>query len=160
MLRGGPRAVLSCGCGGWPQGAAARAPYHFPWQTPHTRALDRTRAPQTPFAPAPKVHAENGDAVAEGQRRVFEAGVTGPEGHALSRPAVLEAEATGRAVRLAAWVGVPLYVVHVMSAGAADEARSWGGGGRLFGLCLRMGGQPGLPGWPASPLPCAASGRR
>jgi dihydropyrimidinase len=71
----------------------------------------------------PQVHAENGDAVAEGQRRVFDAGVTGPEGHALSRPAVLEAEATGRAIRLASFVNVPLYVVHVMSAGAADEVR-------------------------------------
>jgi hypothetical protein len=70
-----------------------------------------------------QVHAENGDAVAEGQRRVFEAGVTGPEGHALSRPAVLEAEATGRAIRLASFVGVPLYVVHVMSAAAAEEVR-------------------------------------
>jgi hypothetical protein len=77
-----------------------------------------------------QVHAENGDAVAEGQSKVFQSGVTGPEGHALSRPAVLEAEATGRAIRLAAWVGVPLYVVHVMSAAAADEVRR-GRGERL-----------------------------
>lgn len=70
------------------------------------------------------VHGENGDAVAEGQRYVFEElGVTGPEGHCLSRPAILEAEATGRAIRLAAFVGTPLYVVHVMSEGAMNEVR-------------------------------------
>jgi dihydroorotase-like cyclic amidohydrolase len=101
------------------------------------------------------VHAENGDAVAEGQRRVFEAGITGPEGHALSRPAGLEAEATGRAIRLAEFVGVPLYVVHVMSAGAAEEVGlvvlqggMWrraalgagGGGARRAGCSARRGG--------------------
>jgi hypothetical protein len=68
-----------------------------------------------------QVHAENGDAVAEGQRAVFAAGVTGPEGHALSRPAALEGEATARAIRLAEFAGAPLYVVHVMSADAMEE---------------------------------------
>ncbi|CAL1403582.1 unnamed protein product [Linum trigynum] len=67
------------------------------------------------------VHAENGDAVFEGQNRMIELGITGPEGHALSRPPVLEAEATARAIRLASFVNTPLYVVHVMSIDAMEE---------------------------------------
>ncbi|XP_073283803.1 dihydropyrimidinase isoform X3 [Primulina huaijiensis] len=67
------------------------------------------------------VHAENGDAVFEGQKRMLELGITGPEGHALSRPPMLEGEATGRAIRLAGFVNTPLYVVHVMSIDAMEE---------------------------------------
>lgn len=86
------------------------------------------------------VHAENGDAVAEGQTRVFEAGITGPEGHQLSRPAVLEGEATGRAIRLARFVNTPLYVVHVMSADAAQEiAAARALGQRVIGEAVASG---------------------
>lgn len=81
-----------------------------------------------------QVHAENGDAVAEGQSRMIELGITGPEGHALSRPSMLEGEATARAIRLAQFVNTPLYVVHVMSTDALDEIiRARQSGQRVIG---------------------------
>ncbi|CAB4309133.1 unnamed protein product [Prunus armeniaca] len=67
------------------------------------------------------VHAENGDAAYEGQRRMIELGITGPEGNALSSPPVLEGEATARAIKLAGFINTPLYVVHVMSIDAMEE---------------------------------------
>ncbi|KAL6341870.1 hypothetical protein AAG906_038115 [Vitis piasezkii] len=80
------------------------------------------------------VHAENGDAVFEGQKRMIELGITGPEGHALSRPPVLEGEATARAIRLASFVNTPLYVVHVMSIDAMEEiAKARKSGQRVIG---------------------------
>ncbi|CAN1830382.1 PYD2 [Linum perenne] len=80
------------------------------------------------------VHAENGHAVFEGQKRMIELGITGPEGHALSRPPVLEAEATARAIRLASFVNTPLYVVHVMSIDAMGEiAKARKSGQRVVG---------------------------
>jgi len=44
----------------------------------------------TPSARAAQVHCENADALVDAQERVFASGVTGPEGHYLSRPAVFE----------------------------------------------------------------------
>ncbi|KAG9454922.1 hypothetical protein H6P81_007826 [Aristolochia fimbriata] len=80
------------------------------------------------------VHAENGDGVAAGQKRMIDLGITGPEGHALSRPPVLEGEATARAIRLARFVNSPLYVVHVMSIDAMEEiAKAQKEGQRVIG---------------------------
>ncbi|KAJ6984918.1 dihydropyrimidinase-like [Populus alba x Populus x berolinensis] len=80
------------------------------------------------------VHAENGDAVFEGQKRMIQLGITGPEGHALSRPPLLEGEATARAIRLAGFVNTPLYVVHVMSIDAMEEiAKARKSGQRVVG---------------------------
>ncbi|XP_045832777.1 dihydropyrimidinase-like [Trifolium pratense] len=86
------------------------------------------------------VHAENGDAVDAGQQKMIELGITGPEGHPLSRPAALEGEATSRAIRLADFVNTPLYVVHVMSIDAMEEiAKARKSGQRVIGEPIASG---------------------
>ena len=51
------------------------------------------------------VHCENGDLVDALQRRMLARGITGPEGHALSRPAEAEADAVSRLLYLAHLAG-------------------------------------------------------
>uniref|UniRef100_A0A7S2RXV2 Beta-ureidopropionase n=1 Tax=Mucochytrium quahogii TaxID=96639 RepID=A0A7S2RXV2_9STRA len=83
------------------------------------------------------VHAEGADAVEWGQKHVQDAGVLGPEGHYLSRPDEVEAEATHRMITFAAQVNQPLYVVHVQSVLAANEvARGRRKGAVVFGETL------------------------
>ena len=85
----------------------------------------------------PTVHAENGELVFQLQQRLVAAGITGPEGHPLSRPPAVEAEAAERAIRIAEVLGTPLYIVHVSTedtVAAIIRARSHGQ--RVYGEAL------------------------
>ncbi|MDH3748509.1 MAG: dihydropyrimidinase [Gammaproteobacteria bacterium] len=83
------------------------------------------------------VHAENGELVFRLQQAIFEKGITGPEGHPLSRPPEVEGEAANRAIRIAEVLKTPLYVVHnscIPSLEAITRARNEGQ--RVFGEVL------------------------
>lgn len=66
------------------------------------------------------VHSEN-DAVARFHTEaLLEAGQRGPDAHPLARPASAEEEAIQRVLILAETAGVPVYIVHISTAGGAD----------------------------------------
>ena len=85
----------------------------------------------------PTVHAENGELVFLLQKQVAEMGITGPEGHPLSRPPVVEGEAANRAIAIAEVLNVPIYIVHVSCIESADAiARARARGQRVYGEVL------------------------
>lgn len=91
----------------------------------------------------PLVHAENGEAVFRLQQALLAQGITGPEGHYLSRPPHVEAEAATRAIMMAKITGVPLYIVHTSCREVVDAiGRARAEGQRVYGeplaqfLCL------------------------
>ena len=85
----------------------------------------------------PTVHAENGELVYLLQASMRAKGIFGPEGHPLSRPPAVEAEAAQRAIAIADVLNVPIYVVHVSCAESADAiARARARGQRVYGEVL------------------------
>ncbi|MCX7276356.1 MAG: dihydropyrimidinase [Burkholderiales bacterium] len=85
----------------------------------------------------PTVHAENGELVYLLQADMKTKGIFGPEGHPLSRPPAVEAEAAQRAIAIANVLNVPIYVVHVSCVESAEAiARARAAGQRVYGEVL------------------------
>ena len=85
------------------------------------------------------VHAENGDVIDLLIREAVAAGQRAPKYHALTRPAVLEGEATARAIAIAAVAGAPVYIVHLTCARALEQVRAGQqrGGGVWAETCVQ-----------------------
>ncbi len=80
------------------------------------------------------VHAENAEMIDVLTKKLIGEGKTDPYYHAISRPPVVEAEATRRAIYLAELAGAPLYVVHVSAKEALEEIKqAFGRGQRIYG---------------------------
>ena len=80
------------------------------------------------------VHAENNDMIKWMSSRLLKAGHKEPRYHAVSHPAIAEAEAINRAISLAKLVDAPLLIVHVSTPEGADlirDARQ--SGAKIFG---------------------------
>ncbi|MDD5986390.1 MAG: dihydropyrimidinase [Eubacteriales bacterium] len=69
------------------------------------------------------VHAENADMIDVMTKKLIAEGKTAPYYHAVSRPPVVEAEATRRAIYMAQMADAPLYVVHVTCKEALEEIK-------------------------------------
>ena len=69
------------------------------------------------------VHAENGGAIEYLVQKARAEGRSAPIEHALTRPAIAEAEAVHRVIALSRIADVPVYIVHVTSAEALEEIR-------------------------------------
>ncbi len=67
------------------------------------------------------MHAENGIAIDVLVQQALARGETDPIYHGMTRPSLLEGEATHRAIRLAELTGAPLYIVHLSAAEALAE---------------------------------------
>lgn len=80
------------------------------------------------------VHAENADMIDVATKQLIAEGKTGPYYHAVSRPTVVEAEATRRAIYLAEMADAPIYIVHVTCKEALEEVKAaYARGQKVFG---------------------------
>jgi dihydropyrimidinase len=59
------------------------------------------------------IHAENGEVVEWMTKKLEEKGMTEPYHHYTSRPPIVEAEATNRAISLSEIIQIPILLVHV-----------------------------------------------
>ncbi|KAG7283016.1 hypothetical protein CRUP_012909 [Coryphaenoides rupestris] len=66
-----------------------------------TRSSNQTLQTCKDIGAIARVHAENGELVAEGAKEALDLGISGPEGIEISRPEELESEATHRAITVA-----------------------------------------------------------
>jgi dihydropyrimidinase len=109
------------------------------------------------------MHAENGIAIDVLAAQAVARGDTGPLYHGLTRPAVLEAEATHRAIALAeAAGGTPLYIVHMSASEAlAEVSAARSRGANVFAetcpqyLYLTLEDQLGAPGFEGAKWVCS-----
>lgn len=69
------------------------------------------------------IHAENTDCIAWLTKRLLAKGLAAPAFHGLSRPPVVEREATNRAISLAEFLDTPVLIVHVSSQEATEQIR-------------------------------------
>jgi dihydropyrimidinase len=67
------------------------------------------------------LHAENGTVIEQLIQEALAQGHTAPKYHALTRPALMEGEATHRGIKLAELAGAPVYFVHVSAKEALHE---------------------------------------
>ena len=70
------------------------------------------------------MHAENGIAIDVLVAQALARGEGDPKFHGMTRPSLLEGEATHRAIQLARVAGAPLYIVHLSAAEALEEVVS------------------------------------
>lgn len=69
------------------------------------------------------IHAENSECIAWLTERLERKGNIAPRYHARARPAIVEREATHRAISLSQLVGVPILIVHVSGEDAIEQIR-------------------------------------
>jgi dihydropyrimidinase len=109
------------------------------------------------------MHAENGPAIDVLVKQALERGETDPIYHGVTRPQELEAEATSRAIWLAAVAAdCPLYIVHLSASKALEQVRNARDLGRnVFAetcpqyLYLTLEDQLGAPGFEGAKWVCS-----